>query len=70
VTQRAALRRRDFHPGPVIDGRRAHGRAGRWSRRIERLLVSSGEPEEATAEQRLAEQAAPTRPNVVAVVSP
>jgi MinD-like ATPase involved in chromosome partitioning or flagellar assembly len=70
VTQPAGLRRRDLHPGPVIDGRRAQGPTGRWWRRVERLLVSRGEREEAEVERLLWQQPAPTRPNLAAVVSP
>jgi MinD-like ATPase involved in chromosome partitioning or flagellar assembly len=67
VTQRL---RRELHPGPVVDGRRAHAPSARWRRRTERLLVSKGEREEAEVERLLGQQQPPSRPNVVAVVSP
>jgi MinD-like ATPase involved in chromosome partitioning or flagellar assembly len=57
-------------PGPVIDGRPARGPSARWLRRIDRLLVSSGERREAELERRLRELPTPSRANTIAVVSP
>jgi Mrp family chromosome partitioning ATPase len=56
-------------PGPVIDGRAARAPSARWLRRIDRLLVSSGERREAELERRLGELPTPSRANTVAVVS-
>jgi len=64
------LRRRELYPGPVVDGRPASSAGGRWRRRLDRLLVSRGEREEAELERLLAEQPAVSRANVVAVISP
>jgi len=69
TTQR--LRRRDVYPGSLVDGRPvANGGAGRWARRAQRLLVSSGEREEAELERLIATQPGASRPNVLAVISP
>lgn len=50
----AALKRSDVHPGPLIDGRNgANGASGRFSRRLQQVLVSKGEREEAELEHRI-----------------
>jgi len=58
-----------FH-GPVVDGRPAGTSPARWRRRVQRLLVSKGEREEAELERLLGEQPSLSRANVVAVISP
>ena len=55
---------------PVVDGRPAGGSPGRWRRRVQRLLVSSGEREEAELERLLGSQPSVGRANVVVVISP
>jgi MinD-like ATPase involved in chromosome partitioning or flagellar assembly len=70
VTDSAELRRREFYPAPLIDGRPADAGTGRWRRRIERLLASNREREEAELERMLAEPPAVRRANIVAVISP
>jgi MinD-like ATPase involved in chromosome partitioning or flagellar assembly len=55
---------------PVVDGRPAGGSPARWRRRVQRLLVSNGEREEAELERLLGGQPPVTRANVVAVISP
>jgi len=72
VTDRAhtGLSRRDLWPEATIDGRPAGGGAGRWQRRLHSLLVSKGERQESELERQLLGQAPPSRPNIVAVVSP
>jgi MinD-like ATPase involved in chromosome partitioning or flagellar assembly len=65
------LRTRDLLPTPLIDGRRAHDHAlRRFKRRVDSLLVSRDEREEAELERRLRRHPCVTRPNVVATVSP
>ena len=66
----AELRRHDLHPAPVVDGRPADRPARRWQRRVDRLLVSRAERDEAELERQLADQPALSRANVVTVVSP
>ena len=56
--------------GPVVDGRPAGKPPARWRRRVQRLLASKGEREEAELELLLGRQPAVSRPNVVAVISP
>ena len=70
MTQPTDIRRSALYPGPVIDGRPVQGAPGRWWRRLERLLVSKGEREEAELERLLGQQPGVSRPNVAAVVSP
>lgn len=70
MRQPAGLRRRELYPAPIVDGQPADAPAARWRRRVERLLVSKGEREEAELEQRLGQQPAVSRANVVAVISP
>ena len=65
------LKRRELYPDPVVDGRQAREDAlGRLRRRMESLLVSRGEREEAEIERLLRDQPGPTRPNLVALISP
>jgi MinD-like ATPase involved in chromosome partitioning or flagellar assembly len=73
VTERSAppLKRREAYPGPLVDGRPAHnGSRDRLARRLQRLLVSGGEREEAELEQRIRTLPGVARPNVVALISP
>lgn len=65
------LRRREVYPAPTVDGAPA-GRDAlhRLRRRVDSLLVSAGEREEADVEQLLRDQPGVTRPNTVAVISP
>ncbi|MGH2841043.1 MAG: AAA family ATPase [Solirubrobacteraceae bacterium] len=65
------LRRRDVYPHAVVDGLPAKsGPAAAVSQRVERLLTSKGEREEAQLEGQLLEAGSLTRPNTVAVISP
>jgi MinD-like ATPase involved in chromosome partitioning or flagellar assembly len=65
------LKRRDLFPDPLIDGRGARDHSlGRFRRRMDSLLVSRGEREEAEVERRLRGQPGVTRPNLVATISP
>ena len=67
----ATLRRRVVYPGAVVDGRRLRPNPSvRWRRRVQSLLVSRPEREEAELEGLLRTQPAPSRPNTVTVVSP
>jgi MinD-like ATPase involved in chromosome partitioning or flagellar assembly len=61
---------RERFSDPVVDGRAAGGSPARWRRRVQRLLVSSGEREEAELERLLGGQPSVSRANVVAVISP
>jgi MinD-like ATPase involved in chromosome partitioning or flagellar assembly len=73
VTARASskLRRSDVYPGAVVDGRNFNGSAGqRLRRRLDSVLVSRGERQEAELERLLGRPARVTRPNTVAVASP
>jgi MinD-like ATPase involved in chromosome partitioning or flagellar assembly len=70
VTAKAELRRREFYPGPVIDGRPAGGRRARWRRRLRGLHTSKREREEAELERLIAAHPDVSRANVVAVLSP
>jgi MinD-like ATPase involved in chromosome partitioning or flagellar assembly len=70
VSQPAGLRRQDVYRTPVVDGRRADAPTARLRRRLQRLLVSTGEREEAELERLLAQQSNVSRANVVAVISP
>jgi MinD-like ATPase involved in chromosome partitioning or flagellar assembly len=70
VTQPAGLRRQDVYRTPVVDGRRADAPTARLRRRLQRLLVSTGEREEAELERLLAQPSEVSRANVVAVISP
>jgi MinD-like ATPase involved in chromosome partitioning or flagellar assembly len=62
--------REPFPDGPLVDGRPADGAPARWRRRVQRLLVSKGEREEAELERLLGQQPAVSRANVAAVISP
>ena len=65
------LTRDEVYPSAVIDGRDAgSGAAGRLRRRVQRLLVSPGEYEEAQLERRIRAHPGVTRPNVIALISP
>ena len=65
------LTRREVHAAPSIDGRPlSNGTPGRISRRLQRLLVSKGEAEEALLEQRIRSLPGVTRANTVALISP
>jgi MinD-like ATPase involved in chromosome partitioning or flagellar assembly len=64
------LVREHFRDGPLVDGRPAGKPVARWRRRLQRLLVSRGEREEAELERLLGQRPAVSRPNVAAVVSP
>ena len=55
---------------PVVDGRPAGGSPARWRRRVQRLLVSNGERQEAELERLLGSQPSVSRANVVEVISP
>jgi MinD-like ATPase involved in chromosome partitioning or flagellar assembly len=66
-----ALTRRDVYPSPLVDGRPvADGAASRMRRRMQQLLVSQAEREEADLERRIRSQPGVTRPNIVALISP
>lgn len=65
------LKRKDVYPTPMIDGRPArNGSSARFNRRLERLLTSRGEAEEAELEQRIRTLPGVSRPNTVALISP
>ena len=66
-----SLRRQDVYPGPLVDGQPTrNGAVGRLRRRVDRLLVSRGERDEAELERRLRTQPGVTRSNTVALISP
>jgi MinD-like ATPase involved in chromosome partitioning or flagellar assembly len=66
-----ALTRRDVYPSPLVDGRPvADGATSRMRRRMQQLLVSQAEREEADLERRIRSQPGVTRPNIVALISP
>src|SRR5215218_9197782 len=54
----------------MVDGLPAGASPARWRRRVQRLLVSKGEHEEAALERLLRVQPSLSRANVVAVISP
>jgi MinD-like ATPase involved in chromosome partitioning or flagellar assembly len=62
------LRRRSVHPAALVDGQPAAG--GKLRRRMQRLLVSQRERDEASVERRIRARPAVTRPNTIALVSP
>jgi MinD-like ATPase involved in chromosome partitioning or flagellar assembly len=65
------LGRRRAQSVPLIDGRPTpNGTGGRLRRRMQRLLVTGSEREEATLEQRLRTCPGVTRPNTIALMSP
>jgi MinD-like ATPase involved in chromosome partitioning or flagellar assembly len=71
VSGAPALRRRDLYKDPLIDGREAPDRTlRRLRRRMDSLLVSRAEREEADLERLLLAQPGVTRPNLVALISP
>jgi MinD-like ATPase involved in chromosome partitioning or flagellar assembly len=61
---------RESFRGPMVDGLPAGASPARWRRRVQRLLVSKGEHEEAELERLLGGQPSLSRANVVAVISP
>jgi MinD-like ATPase involved in chromosome partitioning or flagellar assembly len=61
------LERRDVHAAPVVDG---HAAAGGVRRRLQRLLTSQREREEAELERRIRARPGVTRPNTIALISP
>jgi MinD-like ATPase involved in chromosome partitioning or flagellar assembly len=66
-----ALKRRELYARPLIDGKPAPGDAlGRLRRRMDTFLTSKGERREAEVERLLRAQPGPTRPNLVALISP
>jgi MinD-like ATPase involved in chromosome partitioning or flagellar assembly len=66
-----ALKRNRVHPDALVDGHVAgNGTAGRFGRRLQGLLVSAGEREEAELERRIRSLPGVTRPNTVALISP
>jgi MinD-like ATPase involved in chromosome partitioning or flagellar assembly len=65
------LRRRNLFPDPVIDGRPARDHSlTRFKRRVDSLLVSRAEREEAELERRLRAHPGVTRANLVVLCSP
>jgi putative peptide zinc metalloprotease protein len=67
----ASLKRRDVFPTALVDGHPVgNGAGGRFRRQLQRVVVTSGEREEAELEQRVRTQPGVTRPNVIALVSP
>jgi len=62
------LRRRSVYPAALVDGQPAVG--GKLRRRMQRLLVSQRERDEASLERRIRARPAVTRPNTIALVSP
>lgn len=71
VTGARPLQRRELFPQPLIDGREARdGSLDRLARRLNSVLVSRAEREEAGLERRLRSLVGVTRPNLVAVASP
>jgi MinD-like ATPase involved in chromosome partitioning or flagellar assembly len=71
VTGSRALKPRDLYPDALIDGTEARDDAlGRLRRRVDSLLVSRAEREEAELERRLRGHPGVTRPNIVASISP
>ncbi|MGH2716591.1 MAG: AAA family ATPase [Thermoleophilaceae bacterium] len=65
------MKRRDLYRDPMVDGREVQDRAlARFRRRMDALLVSRAQREEADLERRLRAQPGVTRPNLVALISP
>jgi MinD-like ATPase involved in chromosome partitioning or flagellar assembly len=65
------LKRRDLFPDPLIDGRAARDHSlTRFKRRMDSLLVSRAEREEAELERRLRAHPGVTRANLVVLCSP
>jgi MinD-like ATPase involved in chromosome partitioning or flagellar assembly len=69
VSPSAGLRR-EHHGPPVIDGRPAGEAPARWRRRIQRLVVSKREHDEAELERLIGSHPGVSRANVVGVISP
>jgi cellulose biosynthesis protein BcsQ len=68
---RVTLDRRDPNAHPVVDGRPVgNGALGRTRRRVQRLLVSQAEREEAALEHKLRSHQGVTRANTLALISP
>jgi MinD-like ATPase involved in chromosome partitioning or flagellar assembly len=71
VSRPPLLKRRDLFPDPLIDGRPARDDSlTRFKRRVDSLLVSRAEREEAELERRLRAHPGVTRPNLVVLCSP
>jgi MinD-like ATPase involved in chromosome partitioning or flagellar assembly len=71
VTESPSLKRREVYPDALVDGRPAPtDPLGRLRRRMESLFVSEGEREELELERKLRSQPGPTRPNLIALISP
>jgi MinD-like ATPase involved in chromosome partitioning or flagellar assembly len=69
--QAGQLQRRAIHPGPLVDGRPApNGASGALRRRVQRLLTSQREREEAELERRIRARPGVTRPHTIALISP
>ncbi len=65
------LTRRDVYPAPLVDGRPVSSNAvGRFRRRMQQLLTSPAEHEEADLERRIRAHPGVTRPNTIALISP
>ena len=65
------LKRSELYAAPLVDGRAArNGTSARMRRRLQQLLVSNGERDEAELERQIRTLAGVTRPNVVALISP
>jgi MinD-like ATPase involved in chromosome partitioning or flagellar assembly len=60
--------RRAVHPGPLVDGHAAS--SGALRRRLQRLLTSQREREEAELERRIRARSGVTRSNTIALISP
>ena len=70
-TPAEALKRRDVHPAPLVDGRPVpQDAAGRMRRQMQRLLVSQDERDEAEIERRIRSRRTVTRSNTIALISP
>jgi MinD-like ATPase involved in chromosome partitioning or flagellar assembly len=61
------LERRDVHAAPVVDG---HAAPSGVRRRLQRLLTSQRERDEAELERRIRARPGVTRPNTIALISP
>jgi MinD-like ATPase involved in chromosome partitioning or flagellar assembly len=71
VSDPRTLQRRELHRNPLIDGSEAQDHAlARFRRRVDSLLISRAELEEADIERRLRAPPTLTRPNTVALCSP
>jgi putative peptide zinc metalloprotease protein len=65
------LTQREVYPGAIADGRPVRdGIAARSWRRLEQLLVSQGERDEADVDRAILTQPGVTRPNTIALLSP